>query len=131
MAFDNAIDTTNRTNLKPKKNPDPRGMKWWNDEYTAAHSLVYHAPTGEAHWQAFKELRRTIIKAKHTWGHKVLNGADSTAYIWRMAKVCRGRATNIFPALRWDDGSLTKNLQEKLNLLRARFFPVNPIYASP
>ena len=130
-AFNNAIDTTNRTNLKPRKNPDPRGVKWWNDECTAARSLVYHAPTGEARRQAFKELRRTIKKAKRTWGHEVLNGADSAAYIWRMAKVRRGRATNIFPALRRDDGSLTENPQEKLDLLQARFFPVNPIHASP
>ena len=44
-----------------------------------------------------------------------------------MAKVRKGRVNNIFPALRWEDGSLAKNLQEKLNLLHAHFFPVNPI----
>jgi hypothetical protein len=35
-AFDHAIDTANRRNLKPKQNPDPRGVRWWNEECTAA-----------------------------------------------------------------------------------------------
>jgi hypothetical protein len=116
-AFDNTIDIASKTTLKPKKNPDLRGVKWWNNEYMAAHTLVYHAPTGAAHQQAFRELHHTIKWAKHTWGHNVLNGADSTTYIWRMAKVHKGQVNNIFLALRWDDGSLAKNLQEKLDLL--------------
>jgi hypothetical protein len=65
------------------------------------------------------------------WGHEVLNGADSAAYIWHMAKVRKGWANNIFPALRREDGSSAENPDEKLDLLRARFFPPNPINASP
>jgi hypothetical protein len=65
-AFDQAIDNANKKNLKPKKNPDPRGVKWWNDECTAARTLVYHAPNGEARRKAFRELRRTIKRAKRS-----------------------------------------------------------------
>ena len=102
-AFDTAIETASKMTLKPRKNPDPRGVKWWNDECTAARTPVYHAPNGAARWQAFQELRHTIKRAKRTWGHKVLNGADGATYIWRMAKVHKGRINNIFPALRQDD----------------------------
>ena len=45
-AFDCAVDTANRKNLKPKKTPDPHGVKRWNEECTAARALVYHAPNG-------------------------------------------------------------------------------------
>ena len=130
-AFDHAVDHANKTNLKPKKSPDPRGVKWWNEECTTARTLVYHAPNGEARRQAFRELRRTIKKAKRSWGHEVLNSADSAAHIWRMAKVRKGRATNIFPALRREDGSLAENPAEKLDLLQARFFPTNPLNTLP
>jgi hypothetical protein len=127
QAFDHTINTTNQKNLKPKRNPDPRGVRWWNEECTAARALVYHAPSGETRRQAFRELHHTIKRAKRTWADALLNNVDSAAYMWRMAKVCKGRVNNIFPALRHDDGSLAEHPREKLDLLRAHFFPKNPI----
>jgi hypothetical protein len=102
-AFDTTIKTASKMTLKPRKNPDPHRVKWWNDECTAACTLVYHAPNGAARQQAFWELCHTIKRAKRTWGHEVLNGANGAAYIWHMAKVRKGRINNIFPALRQDD----------------------------
>jgi hypothetical protein len=129
-AFNYAINTANRKNLKPKRNPDPRGVHWWNEECTAACALVYHAPSDETRHQAFHELRHTIKKAKRTWADNLLNSIDSVADMWRMAKVRKGRVNDIFPALQREDGSLAENPREKLNLLHARFFPMNPIKVS-
>ena len=44
-AFDHAINTANQKNLKLKKTPNPRRVKWWNKECIAIRALVYHAPT--------------------------------------------------------------------------------------
>jgi hypothetical protein len=89
-AFDHAIDTANRKNLKPKRNPNPRGVHWWNEECTAARALVYHAQTGEIRRQAFRDLRQIIKKAKRSWADNLLNNIDSVADMWRMAKVRQG-----------------------------------------
>ena len=86
-AFNQVIDIANHINLKPKKAPDPHGVKWWNEECMAACALVYHAPTEVAHRQVFWELHHTIRKAKHSWVHNLLNSADATADIWQMSKV--------------------------------------------
>jgi hypothetical protein len=65
-AFNHAIDAANWKNLKPKRNPDPRGVRWWNEECTAACALIYHALASEMCRQAFRKLRHTIKKAKWT-----------------------------------------------------------------
>jgi hypothetical protein len=93
----------------------------------AACALVYHAQSGRIHRQAFCKLRQIIKKAKRSWADNLLNSIDSVADMWHMAKVRKGRVNNVFPALRQEDSSLAKHPHEKLDLLRAHFFPTNPI----
>jgi hypothetical protein len=108
-AFDHTIDTANRKNLKPKRNPNLWGVCWWNEECMAARALVYHTLSGETCHQAFRKLHHTIKKAKQTWANNLLNSVDSAADIWHMAKVHKGQVNNVFPALRREDSSLAEN----------------------
>jgi len=98
--FNYVIKEASRQTLKPKQAVDPRGVQWWNDECSAAHTLARIASTHEEKCKANKALRNTVAHAKRTWAYEQLHHATNSKDIWRLAKTRKGHTTNSFPALR-------------------------------
>jgi hypothetical protein len=54
--FNRAIDEASCRTLKPNRVPDPRGIRWWNDAYSVAHTLARTAPAGRQRHLAARNL---------------------------------------------------------------------------
>ena len=53
-------------NFKPRRAPDPRGIRWWNPNCDIALYGV-HASRGAPRKEAIRHLRRTIAASKRNW----------------------------------------------------------------
>jgi len=124
--FNWAINEASRRTLKPNRVPDPRGVRWWNDACSMAHTLAQTAPAGRQRHLAARNLRNTVAEAKRAWAHEQLNEAVDAQNIWRLAKARKGRRTNLFPPLRNADNVLVDNPEQKADIFRAKFFPGEP-----
>jgi hypothetical protein len=108
--FDNAIQTACKTTLKPKCAPDPQGAMWWTDECTCAHITARSTQDGSEWQEATRALKRALGKVKQEWAHQRLHEAEHSGDIWCMMQICKGRCTNIFPAMRdASDNLVTQN----------------------
>jgi hypothetical protein len=64
--FNWAIDEASCCTLKPNRVPDPRGVRWWNDACSVAHTLARTTPTGQQCHIAACNLWNTVANAKRT-----------------------------------------------------------------
>jgi hypothetical protein len=124
--FNRAINEASHHTLKPNRVPNPRGIRWWNDTCSVAHTLVWTAPAGRQRYLAARNLQNTVAKAKRVWAHEQLNEAVDAQDIWRLAKARKGHHTNLFPLLRNADNILIDNLELKADIFHSKFFPGEP-----
>jgi hypothetical protein len=124
--FNQAINEASRRTLKPNRVPDPRGIRWWNDACSMAHTLARTALAGQQHHIAAPNLWNTVADAKRAWAHKQLNEAVNAQDIWRLAKAHKGRHTNLFPPLRNTDNVVVDKLEQKADIFCSKFFPGKP-----
>jgi len=92
--FNWAIDEASCRTLKPNRVPDPRGVRWWNNTCSMAHTLARTAPAGRQHHLATRNLQNTVADAKRAWAHEQLNEVVDTQDIWHLTKAHKGHRTN-------------------------------------
>jgi hypothetical protein len=80
--FDSLIQTTCKATLKPRRNPHPKGARWWMDECTRLHTAARSAPPGPSRKSASKALKTGIAQAKCNWAHDRLHQAVDAQDIW-------------------------------------------------
>jgi len=85
--FDTLIQTTCKTTLKPRRNPHPKGARWWTDECTRLHTAAQSTPPGPSRKTASRALKNGIAQAKRNWAHDRLHQAVDAQDIWALAKV--------------------------------------------
>jgi hypothetical protein len=124
--FNQAIDKASRRTLKPNRVPDPRGVRWWNDACSMAHTLAWTAPAGQQCHLATRNLQNTVADAKRAWAHEQLNEAVDTQDIWHLTKARKGHRTNLFPPLRNADNVLVDNPEQKADIFHLKFFLGKP-----
>src|SRR5216683_2858758 len=83
-ALDHAIETASQQNLEPRRNPHPKGVRWWNKQCSVAQTAT-RCTKGATRQAAFKTLLRTMWMAQCTWAHDLLHEATDSTDIWRMA----------------------------------------------
>jgi hypothetical protein len=123
--FDSAVKEACKMTLKPKRAPDPRGAMWWSEECTRAHIAARNARDGINRQEATKALCMALMKAKKKWAHDRLHKAEDARDIWRMTQICKGRRTNLFPAMRNSSDNPVTEPEGKVKLFRQRFFPAD------
>jgi hypothetical protein len=62
--FDSLIQTACKATLKPRRNPHPKGARWWTDECTRLHTAARSTPPGPAQKMATKALKLGITGVK-------------------------------------------------------------------
>ena len=118
-----AILTTCRTHLDKIKSGPPKGALWWNDQCTLNLHTLRNTPPGEARTRASKAFRASVREAKRSWAHDQLFENHKTDNIWRMARIRKGRRSQVLPPLKDADGSIHSDTLTKATLLKNRFFP--------
>jgi hypothetical protein len=126
-AFDNTILEASHRTLKLKRTPDPKGVRWWNNAYSVAHTLTRSATAGEARQAASLNLKHMITKAKQDWAHDCLHEVVDVTDIWAVVNHRKGRQTTLFPPLRDTNGSAIDTPDGKALVFRDKFFPGNPM----
>jgi hypothetical protein len=116
--FDTHIQAACKATLKPRRNPHPKGARWWTDECTRLHTIARSAPPGPTRKAASKALKNGVSHAKRTWAHDKLHQAIDAQDIWSLAKVRKGRPTNAFPPLRDTDNTLVDNPTRKAQIFQ-------------
>jgi hypothetical protein len=66
-----------------------------------------------------------LMKAKKKWAHDCLHKAEDARDIWRMTQICKGRHTNLFPAMHDSNDNPVTEPKGKAKLFHQRFFPAN------
>jgi hypothetical protein len=113
------INQVSSTLFNRRRSPDPRGVRWWNDECDAALSLVKIAKDEERR-HAATNLRHTILAAKRSWAQEAFDRAQ-TSDLWSLARMRNGRReTHLSPLC--IDGSLIQDPEQMANAFRHRFF---------
>ena len=118
-----AILATCRTHLDKIKSGPPKGALWWNDQCTLNLHMLRSTPPGEARTRASKSFRASVREAKRSWAHDQLFENHKTDNIWRMARVRKGRRSQVLPPLKDAYGSVQSDTLTKASLLKNRFFP--------
>jgi hypothetical protein len=123
--LDTAIETACKESLEPRCNPHLHGVPWWNDECTQAQAKTRATRPGPACKSATKILKQTILDTKWKWAHEKLHQAVDAQDIWSLAKLRKGRQTNMFPPLCDMDNMLVENPACKVQIFQDKFFPAN------
>ena len=118
-----AILASCRAHLDKIKSGPPKGVVWWNDDCTTNLHALRNTPPGEARKRAAKSFRASVRDAKRSWAHDQLFESHKTDNIWRMARVRKGRRSQVLPPLKDANGSVQSDTQTKATLLKNRFFP--------
>ena len=118
-----AILATCRAHLDKIKSGPPKGALWWNDQCTLNLHTLRSTPPGEECTRASKSFRASVRTAKHSWAHDQLFESHKTDNIWRMARIRKGRRSQVLPPLKDADGSVHSDTLTKASLLKNRFFP--------
>ena len=121
--FHDAIIATCEQNLAKIKPGPPKGAVWWNDECTAKFHLLRSSPVGSERKQASKVFRSTVRSAKQSWAHQQLFETAKNDNIWHMARVRKGRPSQVLPPLKDTNGEIHSDTNMKATLLKDRFFP--------
>ena len=91
------MDRASAANFKPRRAPDPRGVRWWNPDCDVAlHSV--HSSRGKPCKIAVRHLRHTIAASKHNWSHSFLHHTTSDK-LWEAAAWRKGRSIKHIPPL--------------------------------
>ena len=118
-----AILATCQAHLDKIKSGPPKGVPWWNDQCTLDLHTLRNTPPGEARTRASKSFRASVRAAKRSWAHEQLFENRKTDNIWRMARIRKGRRSQVLPPLKDADGSIQSDTLTKASLLKNRFFP--------
>ena len=121
--FHDAIITTCQRHLDKIKSGPPKGVVWWNDECSTKLHLLRSLPVGDDRKLTSKSFRSTVRKAKRSWAHQQLFENANTNNIWNMARVRKGRRSQVLPPLKDANGDMHSDTLTKLSLLKNRFFP--------
>ena len=121
--FQDAIISTCQKHLDKIKSGQPKGVVWWNDECTAKFHLLRASTTGIERKSASKTFRSTVREAKRSWAHQQLFETSNVNNIWNMARVRKGRHSQVLPPLRDANREIHSDTSTKASLLKNRFFP--------
>ena len=114
------MDRASAENFKPRRAPDPRGVRWWNPDCDVAlHSV--HASRGEPCKQAVRHLRRTIAASKRNWSHSFLHHTTADK-LWEAAAWRKGRSIKRIPPLLVAPARLSDDIGEMTQAFKDRFF---------
>ena len=72
---------------------------------------------------ASKTFRSTVQEAKRSWAHQQLFENADTNNIWNMARVRKGRRSQVLPPLKDTIGEIHSDTHTKALLLKNRIFP--------
>ena len=104
------MDQASAENFKPRRAPDPRGVRWWNPDCDVAlHSV--HASRGKPRKQAVKHLRCTIAASKRNWSHSFLHHTTADK-LWEAAAWRKGRSIKRIPPLLVAPAHLSDDIRE-------------------
>jgi hypothetical protein len=106
----------------------PVRAPWWNEECTADLQRLRDAP--RLFRQPIRDkFRRTIQRAKRTWGDTILQGAQPEA-VWRLADWTRGKRRKKTPPILGADG-IAIEADDKARAFAATFFPDRHAHVDP
>jgi len=114
------IDLASSRVFSPHRAPDPRGIRWWDQDCTAALTAVYHS-TSPPRKLAVKALRRTIAASKRKWAHDFLHHTTSEN-LWEAAAWCKGCSVKHIPPLLVAPERVSDDTLEMTEALTDRFF---------
>jgi Endonuclease-reverse transcriptase len=83
--------------FKPRKAPDPRGARWWNDDCLAA-LRAYKACPPEEKPGLYAALRHTITKAKRNSANEFLDHCNADN-LWKATRWRKGHQLHHIPPL--------------------------------
>ena len=118
-----AIISACENNLDKIKSGPPKGVVWWNDDCTTKFHLLRSSRVGAERKQAAKTFRTSVREAKRAWAHQQLFENSNTDNIWNMARVRKGRRSQVLPPLKDTNGDVHSDTNMKASLLKNRFFP--------
>ena len=126
----NDINHASSTVFSPRRYPDPRGVRWWNQECADKLTSVYHS-VGTARVTAVRALRRSISHSKRVWAHDFLHHTTSEN-LWAATAWRKGCSVKRIPPIFGVHHHITQDPVEMTEALKARFFnptrlPVDPI----
>jgi hypothetical protein len=122
-SFHDAIMTSCQRHLDKIKAGPPKGAVWWNEDCTTKLHLLRSSNTGNDRRSASKTFRNTVREAKRTWAHQQLFENTNTNNIWNMARIRKGRHSQVLPPLKDTAGEIHSDTHTKATLLKNRFFP--------
>ena len=124
------IDLASSQVFSKRHFPDPRSIRWWNQDCATALTLVYSSPTGPSKKDAIKYLRRTIAQAKRAWAHDFLHHTTSEN-LWEAAAWHKGCSIKCIPPLLVRPSRTSDDPQEMCEAFRQRFFITERPEVSP
>jgi Reverse transcriptase (RNA-dependent DNA polymerase)/Endonuclease-reverse transcriptase len=111
------------TMFRPRKTPDPKGVRWWNVECSTALAMVTSCQ-GQERQRAAKAFRITLADAKRAWGEALLHQTDAPN-LWQATRWRHGRKSSRIAPLRLPSGASSHAPRDMEAALSARFFPVH------
>jgi len=115
------INVTCAALFKPRRRPDPCGVRWWTDSCSAALSIIQSC-AGDERRLAAAAFRRTVLDAKRAWGDTFLF-QPNVHDLWQATRWRHGwKSTRVQP-LRSPLGDVTCIPAEMDAALADRFFP--------
>jgi len=102
------------------KYPDPRGVRWWNQDCTIALTLVYLCK-GQPKKDAIQHLWKMIASSKHQWAHDFLHHATSNN-LWEAVAWCKGQSIKQIPPLLTSNTTISHVPHIMSEVLLWRFF---------
>ena len=121
--FHDAILCACEQNLEKIRSGPPKGVVWWNDDCSTKFRLLRSSHVGPERRQASKTFRTAVREAKRTWAHHQLFENPNTNNIWDMARIRKGRCSQVLPPLKDANGDINSDTRTKASLLKDRFFP--------
>ena len=123
------IDLASSQVFSKRRFPDPRGVRWWNQDCVVALTTVYHSH-GQPRKDAIRTLHRTIAIAKRTWAHDFLHHTTSDN-LWEAAAWRKGRSIKRIPPLLTGPARISENHAEMCTALSKRFFVTEKLHVEP
>ena len=122
-SYHEAIIATCERHLTKIKTGTPKGVVWWNQDCADKLLTLKHSPVGDQRRMASKDFKGAVRNAKREWAHQQLFETIDVDNIWRMARVRKGRRSQVLPPLKDADGITHSDTDTKATLLKSRFFP--------
>ena len=119
----NAIINACESSLDKIKSGPPKGAVWWNDDCSTKFHLLRISQTRTECKIASRTFKSTVREAKRSWAHQQLFETANKGNIWNMARVRKGRRSQVLPPLKSTNGEIHSDTNTKASLLKDRFFP--------